>query len=45
MQEPLLFNEGIKDNIRYGTSGSSDSQVLEAAGQANCLQFIESDVD
>lgn len=43
MQEPLLFNESIKDNIRYGNLNSTDAQVLEAARQANCLDFIQND--
>ena len=40
MQEPLLLNESIKDNIRYGDPASSNARVLEVAGQANCLDFI-----
>lgn len=28
MQEPLLFNEPIKENIRYGNLTSSDAEVL-----------------
>jgi subfamily B ATP-binding cassette protein MsbA len=31
MQEPLLFNESIKDNIKYGNLDATDLQVLEAA--------------
>lgn len=45
MQEPLLFNESIDFNIRYGTENTNDSDVLQVAGQANCLQFIQSDTD
>ena len=40
MQEPLLFNEAIKDNIRYGNEGASDKDILKVADQANCLNFI-----
>jgi ABC-type multidrug transport system fused ATPase/permease subunit len=45
MQEPLLFNEAIKDNIKYGNLGSTDAQIVEAARQANCLDFITNDQD
>jgi ABC-type multidrug transport system fused ATPase/permease subunit len=40
MQEPLLFNESIKNNIKYGNLDATDIQILEAAEQANCLEFI-----
>ena len=40
MQEPMLFNQSIKDNIMYGKSDATDEDVLEAATQANCLDFI-----
>lgn len=42
MQEPLLFNQTIKQNILYGNSKSSDAEVLKVAKQANCLDFIQS---
>ena len=45
MQEPLLFNESIKDNIKYGNLDATDLQVLEAAEQANCLDFIQKSED
>jgi hypothetical protein len=45
MQEPLLFNEPIKENIRYGNLTSTDAQVRMAAEQANCLSFIQSSQD
>jgi len=31
MQEPLLFNESIKDNIRYGNLSCSDGEILEVS--------------
>jgi ABC-type multidrug transport system fused ATPase/permease subunit len=31
MQEPLLFNETIKENILYGNSNASDQEVWRAA--------------
>ncbi len=40
MQEPLLFNESIKNNIKYGNLDATDIQILEAAEQGNCLEFI-----
>lgn len=40
MQEPLLFNEAIKDNIRYGNETATDKDILKVADQANCLNFI-----
>ena len=45
MQEPLLFNEPIKENIRYGSPNATNADVLKAAEQANCLNFIQSDRD
>jgi ABC-type multidrug transport system fused ATPase/permease subunit len=45
MQEPLLFNESIKNNIKYGNLEATDLQILEAAEQANCLDFIQKSED
>ena len=45
MQEPLLFNESIKDNIKYGCPNATNAQVLKAATQANCLDFVQSSQD
>ena len=45
MQEPLLFNESIKDNIKYGCPDATNAQVLKAATQANCLDFVQSSQD
>jgi ATP-binding cassette subfamily B (MDR/TAP) protein 1 len=42
MQEPLLFNESILENIKYGCPDASNAQVIKAATQANCLDFIQS---
>ena len=39
-QEQFLFNTSIKENIRIGKPGASDEEVLEAAGKAQCLDFI-----
>jgi len=45
MQEPLLFNESIKDNIKYGNPEATNAEILTAATQANCLDFIQSSQD
>jgi subfamily B ATP-binding cassette protein MsbA len=41
-QEPVLFNESIRENIRLGRPGATDAEVREAARQAGALGFIES---
>lgn len=40
MQEPLLFNESIKENILYGDQAASDSKIREVSIQTNSLPFI-----
>jgi len=42
MQEPTLFNYTIKENILYGKSNASNSEIREAAATANATEFIES---
>ncbi|MBF0302655.1 MAG: ABC transporter ATP-binding protein [Desulfamplus sp.] len=39
-QEPLLFNESVRDNIRYGRVDASDHEVEEAAKSAFAHDFI-----
>lgn len=39
-QEPLLFNCSIRDNICYGNSGASESEIVEVAREANIHEFI-----
>ena len=39
-QEPILFNTTILENIRYGRSTATYSQVEEAAKLANAHEFI-----
>ncbi|MBF0572425.1 MAG: ABC transporter ATP-binding protein [Desulfamplus sp.] len=39
-QEPILFNESIKDNIRYGRLAASDHEIEEAARAAYAHDFI-----
>jgi len=36
----MLFNETIKQNIKFGDLAASDQKVLEVAIQANALAFI-----
>lgn len=40
-QETFLFNDSIANNIRYGTPGATDAQVVAAAKAANAHDFIE----
>lgn len=40
-QEPVLFHRTLMENIRYGRQGASDEEVLTAAHQAHCREFIE----
>lgn len=39
-QEPLLFHRSLMDNIRYGRQNATDEEVIEAAKQAHCYEFI-----
>lgn len=41
MQEPLLFNETIKENILYGNSNASDEKIRDVCEMANATNFIE----
>ena len=45
MQEPLLFKDSIKNNIRYGQPDATDEEVRIAAEAANALHFIESNIE
>ena len=40
-QDMILFNESIRENLRYGKLDASDDEILEAARQALALEFIE----
>lgn len=40
-QEPLLFDDTVYNNIRYGSSHATRAQVIEAAKQAHAHRFIE----
>lgn len=39
-QEVVLFAGSIRDNIKYGKNTASDEEVIHAAEQANCMEFI-----
>jgi subfamily B ATP-binding cassette protein MsbA len=39
-QETILFNDTIRNNIRYGSMDASDAQVEEAARRAHAHDFI-----
>ncbi len=39
-QEPTLFHRSLMDNIRYGRQEATDEEVIEAAKQAHCHEFI-----
>ena len=39
-QKPILFNDTVYNNIRYGTRQATRAQVIEAARKAHAHQFI-----
>ncbi len=39
-QQTQLFNDTVANNIRYGSPGANDEQVIEAAKQAHAHRFI-----
>jgi ATP-binding cassette subfamily B protein len=39
-QEPILFHRTLMENIRYGRRDATDEEVIEAAKQAHCHEFI-----
>ncbi len=41
-QEPALFHRSLMDNIRYGRRDATDDEVIVAARQAHCDDFISS---
>lgn len=40
-QDTFLFDETIEENIRFGSSDRTESELIEAAQKANALKFIE----
>jgi len=41
MQEPIIFNYSILENILYGNTKATNSEVLKAAEASNSSEFIE----
>jgi ATP-binding cassette subfamily B protein len=39
-QESILFHRTLRDNIRYGKQDATDDEVIAAAKQAHCHEFI-----
>ena len=39
-QEPVLFSGTIAENIAYGKPDATRAEIIAAARQANCQQFI-----
>jgi len=39
-QDPMLFHRSLMENIRYGRQEATDDEVIEAAKQAHCHEFI-----
>ncbi len=39
-QDPALFHRSLMENIRYGRRDASNAEVIEAAKQAHCDEFI-----
>lgn len=40
-QEPFLFNRSLKDNVRFGSPGASDEEIIRSCTQAHVDQFIK----
>jgi subfamily B ATP-binding cassette protein MsbA len=40
-QESILFNDSVKNNIRFGNTSYSDEEIVEAAKAANAHEFIK----
>ncbi|MEJ2281989.1 MAG: ABC transporter ATP-binding protein [Desulfobacterales bacterium] len=41
-QEPILFNDTVRNNIAYGSPDASEQQVIEATESAYAYDFIKS---
>lgn len=39
-QDTYIFHDTVRANIAYGVEGAIDSEIVEAARQANALEFI-----
>ncbi|MEK7496991.1 MAG: ABC transporter ATP-binding protein [Patescibacteria group bacterium] len=40
-QDPILFHRSLMENIRYGRRDATDQEVILAAEQAHCNEFVE----
>jgi subfamily B ATP-binding cassette protein MsbA len=40
-QEPILFNESIRDNIAYGNPDATEARIKDAARSAYALDFVQ----
>lgn len=40
-QEPTLFTGNALENIRYGSPEAGEEEVLQAAADAGCIEFLE----
>jgi subfamily B ATP-binding cassette protein MsbA len=40
-QEPVLFNQSIKENLLYGNPEATDEDVIQALKSANAWDFIQ----
>jgi ABC-type multidrug transport system fused ATPase/permease subunit len=40
MQEPIVFNYSILENVLYGKTDATNTEVQKACEQANCMEFI-----
>ncbi|MBK3495499.1 ABC transporter ATP-binding protein [Viridibacillus sp. YIM B01967] len=40
LQDPFLFEETVRENIRYGQLNATDEEVVDAANKANAHDFI-----
>ncbi|MCL2374419.1 MAG: ABC transporter ATP-binding protein/permease [Treponema sp.] len=41
LQDTWIYNASIMDNIRYGSPGATDEEVIAAAKAAHCHKFIK----
>jgi subfamily B ATP-binding cassette protein MsbA len=41
-QEPILFNDSVKNNIAYGNQNATDKEIIKAAEAAFAYDFIQS---
>jgi len=44
-QEPVLFNESIRNNMYYCKPDATDEEIYEALDQANATEIIENLAD